>query len=59
MLSQIFKDMKGTRDKGGVHMTLDFGEMLKHDVVSIPVIQFIIGHRKYNDIICGRKVGHC
>ena len=58
MLTCIFKEMKDIRDQGGIKMTLDFGESLKHDVVAIPVIQFIIGDCKGNDLLCGRKGGH-
>ena len=35
-----------------------FGEYGMHDVIDIPVIQFIIGDCKGNGIICGRKGGH-
>ena len=58
MLRCIFKEMKDIRDNGGIEMTLDFGPMLKHHVIAIPVIQFIIGDCKGNDLLCGRKGGH-
>ena len=58
MLSCIFKEMKDIRENGSIKMTLDFGESMKHDVVAIPVIQFIIGNCKENDLLCGQKGGH-
>ena len=58
MMSQIFKEMKDIRDSGGLKLTLDFGEHGRHDVIAIPVIQFIIGDCKGNDTLCGRKGGH-
>ena len=57
MLSQIFKDMKDIRDKGGIHMTLDFGENMRYGVIAIPVIYFIIGDCKGNDLQCGHNGG--
>ena len=50
--------MKLIRDNGGIRLTLDFGEKRIHDVIAIPVIQFIIGDCKGNDLLCGRKGGH-
>ena len=58
MLRCIYKEMKDIRDSGGIEMTLDFGPLLKHNVIAIPVIQFIIGDCKGNDLLCGRKGGH-
>ena len=58
MLSQIFKDMKYIRDKGGIDMTLYFGENTKYDAIAIPVFQFIIEDCKGNYLLCGRKGGH-
>ena len=55
MLTCIFKEMKDIRDQGGIKLTLDFGEWLKHDVVAIPVIQFVIGDCKGKDLLCERK----
>ena len=43
ILSQIFNDLKNIRDKGGNHITLYFEDNMKHDVIVIHVIQFIIG----------------
>ena len=53
MLSQTIKEMKEIRVTGGVHITLDFGNDMKHDVIAIPVIQFIIGNCKGNDLLYG------
>ena len=58
MLSHIFKDFKQLRDNGGISMTLDFGNNNKHDVVAIPVLQYVIGDCKGNDLLCGRMGGH-
>ena len=58
MMSCIFKEMRDIRDTGGIQLTLDFGNNNVHDVTAIPVIQFIIGDCKGNDLLCGRKGGH-
>ena len=50
--------MKEIRGNGGLRSTLDFSSGKKHDVIAIPVIQFIIGNYKGNDLLCGRKGGH-
>ena len=50
--------MKDIRDSGGIHLTLDFGNNKKHDVIAIHMIQFIIGYCKDNDLLCGRKGCH-
>ena len=58
MMAKIFQEMKEIRDSGGIKLCLDFGGGEKHDVIAIPVIQFIIGDCKGNDLLCGRKGGH-
>ena len=58
MMSRIFKEMKDIYNGGGIKMTLDFGFGRKHEVIAIPVIQYIIGDCKGNDLLCGRKGGH-
>ena len=58
MMSKIFEEMKYIRDCGGIKLTLDFGKHGKHNVIAIPVIQYIIGDCKGNDTLCGRKGGH-
>ena len=55
MMAYIFKEMKNIRDRGGIHLTLEFDTNQKHDVILLPDIQFIIGDRTYNDIIYGKK----
>ena len=57
MLTHIFSEFKYIRDVGGIKMTLDI-DGHKNDVIAIPVIQFIIGDCKGNDLLCGRKGGH-
>ena len=58
MMSKIFEEMKNIRNNGGIKLTLDFGNHGIHEVIAIPVIQFIIGDCKGNDTLCGRKGGH-
>jgi hypothetical protein len=58
MMSHIFKEMKEIRDKGGMKILLDFGNNKKHEVIAIPVIHFIIGDCKGNDLLCGRMGAH-
>ena len=50
--------MKQIRANGGIHITLDFGNDMRHNGTSLHVIQFNIGGCKGNDILCGRKDGH-
>ena len=58
MMSKIFEEMKLIRDSGGIKLTLDFGKHGQHEVIALPVIQYIIGDCKGNDTLCGRKGGH-
>ena len=58
MLACIFREMKEIRENGGLKLSLNFGGTKKYDVIAIPVIQFIIGDCKGNDLLCGRKGGH-
>ena len=58
MMSKIFQEMKEIRDNGGMKLSLDFGNGKTHEVIAMPVIQFIIGDCKGNDLLCGRKGGH-
>ena len=58
MMSKIFEEMKLLYDNGGVQLTLDFGGDIKHNVIALPVTQFIMGDCKGNDLLCGRKGGH-
>ena len=58
MIDHIFSEFRGIREKGGMRLQLDFGKGIVHDVNIIPVIQFIVGDCKGNDLLCGRKAGH-
>ena len=58
MMAKIFEEMKQIRECGGIKLTLDFGKDGTHEVIAIPVIQYIIGDCKGNDTLCGRKGGH-
>ena len=55
MIGKIFQEMKEIRDNGGIRLILDLGSGRMHDTIAIPVIKFIIGDCKGNDILCGRK----
>ena len=50
--------MHDIRQSGGIRLTLDFRDNRIHQVIDIPVIQFIIGDCKGNDLLCGRMGGH-
>ena len=58
MMAKIFQEMKEIRESGGLKLCLDFGNNNKHEVIAMPVIQYIIGDCKGNDLLCGRKAGH-
>ena len=58
MIGYIYSEMKQIRESGGIRLILDFGGNRTYDVIAIPVIQFIIGDCKGNDLLCGRKGGH-
>ena len=58
MIAHIFSEFEEIQKKGGVRVVLDFGTNKTYDVVVKPVIQFIIGDCKGNDLLCGRKGGH-
>ena len=47
--------MKYIIDSGDMTLTLNLGVYCKHEVISIPVIQFIIGDCKGNLLLCGKK----
>ena len=57
MMAKIFQEMREIRDNGGIRLTLNL-DGRSFDVIAIPVIQFIIGDCKGNDLLCGRKGGH-
>ena len=54
MIGKVYKGMEAIRDNGDIKLTLGFGNNMKHDVIAIPGIQFIIGDSKGNDLLCGR-----
>ena len=58
MMQEIFAKMKEIRNLGELKLTLDFGSHGEHDVITIPVIQCIVGDCKSNDVLCERKGGH-
>ena len=58
MLSHIFSEFKTIRDNGGLRVNLELDGRKTYDVNLIPVIQFIIGDCKGNDLLCGRMSGH-
>ena len=57
MIGDIFQEMKEIRDNGAIRLTVEFGSGRKHDIIEIPVIQFIIGDCKGNDLLRGIKCG--
>ena len=46
------------RQSGGICLTLDFVSNHINEVIAIPVIQFIIGDCKWNDMLYGRMGVH-
>ena len=57
MMSHIFKEFKEIQDAGGILLDLEF-DGKKTRVRAVPVIAFIIGDCKGNDLLCLRKGGH-
>ena len=57
MTTEIFAEMKDIRDSGGLQLTLDSGLHGVHDVIAIPVIQYIVGDCKGNDVFRRSKEG--
>ena len=49
--------MYDIRKSGCIRLTLDFGVNRIHEVIAIPIIQFIIEYCKGNDFVCGRILG--
>ena len=50
--------MKQIRDSGELKLTLDFESHGAHDVIALPIIQYIMGYCKGNDVLYGRKKGY-
>ena len=47
--------MKYVCDNRGIRLTLYFSSDRINDIIAIPVIQFIIGDCKGNNLLCGRQ----
>ncbi len=60
MMTHIFSEFKAIRDNGGMKVRIDFSKYngVNREYIIIPVIQFIIGDCKGNDLLCGRMAGH-
>lgn len=58
MIGKTFKEMNNIMIVVVFNLILDFGTNKKHDVIAIPVIQFIICDCKANDLLYGRKCDH-
>ena len=60
MMSHIFSEFKGIYDSGGMKVRIDLSKCngVNKEYVILPVIQFIIGDCKGNDLLCGRMAGH-
>ena len=60
MLKQVFAELKSIYDNGGLRVNIDFQDSkgLREDIIIVPVIQYIIGDCKGNDVLCGRKGTH-
>ena len=60
MLKHIFREFRSINSKGGIKVDIDFqdGRGLQKDIILVPVIQYVIGDCKGNDVHCGRKGTH-
>ena len=60
MLKVIFSELKTITDNGGLRVDIDFqdGSGIRKDIIIVPVLQYIIGDCKGNDVLCGRKGTH-
>ena len=59
MIAHIFRELRSIFDNGGIKVDLDYGTGTIHkDIIIVPVIQYIIGDCKGNDVHCGRKGTH-
>ena len=59
MIAHIFREFRSIEKNGGINVDLDFGNGNLHkNIVLLPVIQYIIGDCKGNDVHCGRKGTH-
>ena len=55
MLCHIFKEIKDITNSGGMGLTLDVGIDFKHEMITIPVIWFIIRDCKSKNVLCCMK----
>ena len=59
MIAHIFREFRSIIENGGIKVDLDYGTGVVHkDIIIVPVIQYIIGDCKGNDVHCGRKGTH-
>ena len=59
MLAHNFNELKSIYNNGGLKINIDLkDEKGYRNMIFIPVIQFIIGDCKGNDVFCGRKGTH-
>jgi hypothetical protein len=57
MMKHIFYEFKSIHDEGGLSLDLNIDGKVT-SCRAVPVIQFIIGDCKGNDLLCGRMGGH-
>ena len=60
MLKHIFREFRSINSNGGIKVDIDFmdGRGLQEDIILVPVVQYVIGDCKGNDVHCGRKGTH-
>ena len=60
MLKQVFAELRSIYNNGGLRVNIDFqdGNGMQENIIIVPVIQYIIGDCKGNDVLCGRKGTH-
>ncbi len=60
MMKVIFAELKSISDNGGLRVDIDFqdGKGVQKDIIIVPVLQYVIGDCKGNDVLCGRKGTH-
>ena len=54
MLTRALSKFKHARDVGGINITLNL-DGHHHDVNTAPLLRFVIGNRKGDDLLSGRK----
>ena len=59
MIAHIFREFRSIIENRGIKVDLDYGTGVVHkDIIIVPVIQYIIGDCKGNNVHCGRKGTH-